>query len=358
MVDERTSGPRVGVASTGKDPERFEKMQLASSNPTPRVVMSLPQGKAPHASLPDLRPGDRLLVSAELEVTTDCRRQQPDCVGKPYGYAPQVEATLLLASGRSVASLEPDRARKLGKKQRKRCTHERHHDVLVFDNVVYDVPKGGLPWSGQSCTNLAISASHSHAKKGEFLVIGQHDPGGVIKGDMGGISVVRLRPGQQTLPRPLRTAHRRVRRLPVVKGQRAVIYSQKLEGLKRGEQLSVRAKVNASTAHLSYPARMTTEIVLAGGPDDSDPGGEAKRVTPESPQICRGNGFNCLPAESPQPAQKAGAIRIVRDAKAPLYVNVFLVTGDPLGQAKSGDELRIVEGGFLEVMRYPAELAG
>jgi hypothetical protein len=41
-----------------------------------------------------------------------------------------------------------------------------------------------------------------------------------------------------------------------------------------------------------------------------------------------------------------------------LYVNVFVVVGDPLRRAKSGDELRFVEGGFLEVRRYPAELAG
>jgi hypothetical protein len=358
-VAERPSNEAgVRVASTGKEPERFKKLRITSSKPTPRTAMSLAQGTSIHRSLPDLRPGDQLLVSAELEVTTDCENQQPSCAGSPYGYAPRAEAMLLLASGVSRAAPEPDRARKVGKKQVRRCTHARHHDVFVFDNVPYTVPQAGLPWRGSSCINLAIGASNPKAKSGHFLLIGQHEPNGTVKGDMGGISVVRLRPAGLSLPRPLRTAQRQARALAVITGGRAVVYSQKLEGLRRGEQLSVRAKVNMSTAHLSYPARATTEVVLAGGRDDTDPGAEAQRITGRSPQICRGNGFNCLPRESPEAAQKAGAIGIVKGANDPLYVNVFVVVGDPLRRAKSGDELRFVEGGFLEVMRYPAELAG
>jgi hypothetical protein len=156
----------------------------------------------------------------------------------------------------------------------------------------------------------------------------------------------------------LRTTERRALILPIVTGQKTVVYSQQLAGLERGEQLAVRAWVRTSTANLGYPARVTTEIVLASDPAAANPGAEAKRVVPDSPQICRGNGFNCLPADSPATSRKAGSIRIVRDARVPLYANVVVTTGDPLRRAAPGHALSVLDGGFLEVVRYPAELEG
>jgi hypothetical protein len=94
--------PRVAVASTGRNPELLQTVPISTRNRKPKVVVFLPQLQAPHASLPDLRPGDRPLVSAELEVTTDCAKQQSDCVKEPYRYQPMVEASLVLANGAAV----------------------------------------------------------------------------------------------------------------------------------------------------------------------------------------------------------------------------------------------------------------
>jgi hypothetical protein len=357
MTPQPTAPPRVGVAATGADAELFQKLRISSSNPTPKVVMRLGQGGEPHASLPDLHPGDRLLVSAELQVTTDCSTQHEGCAGAPYRYAPNVAATLLVAKRDSTATAGPRKGFALDVVTR-RCKHERHHEVLAFDNLEFVVPDGGLPWSGSSWVNVALAAAHRRATRGHHLLIGQNEPDGSVQGDMGGISVVRLRPPDQTTPAPLRTTERRALTVPVVVGQKAVVYSQRLDALERGEQLAVRANVNTSSAHLGYPVRVKTEVVLSTSATDPDPGAEARRVTPAGPRICRGNGHNCLPAATADASPKVGAIRIVRNAGAPLYVNVVLTVGDPLRRAAPGQALNVVEAGFLEVVRYPAALAG
>jgi hypothetical protein len=356
MSAQPTSRPRVAVASTGADAELFEKLRIATADPTPKVVMRLAQGGEPHASLPDLRAGDRLLVSAELEVTADCAKQQSDCVGKPYEYAPNVETTVLLTGGASVATASPNRGIAL-RTRRRPIGHQRHHEVFVFDNLPFVVPAGGLPWRRSTWINVAISAANPKATSRDVLIIGQQNEGGVVSGDMSGISVIHLRPARQTTPQPLRALGLRATELPVVKGQRVVVYSQQLDGLRKGEQLAVRAKVNTTTAHLGYPARVKTEVLLSTRATSPDPGAEARRVT-ASPQICRGNGHNCLPTATLDPSRKVGVTRILKDANAPLYVNVVVVTGDPFGKAHPGHALNILDGGFLEVVRYPAELAG
>ena len=347
------------MASTGKDAETDLTLGIASSKPAPRVRMSLPDSGPDHASLPDLRPGDRLMVSAELEVTADCRRQQSDCTGTPYRFDPKVEVSLLLAGGDGVAT-PGGRAVRIGRPQRRAVTHDRHHDVFVFDNVPFTVPAGGLPWGGPSFVNVAVAAWDRRARSGQVLIVGQNNPGGRPSGNMGGISVTRLRPGGQRQPAPLRTAQRQITSLAVVTGQpqKATIYSQRLDDLKTGEQLRVRARVDTSTSNLSYPVRSTVEVFLSDDPAGTSPGNEARRVCPDGPQICRANGKNTLPGDNPMTSKKAGVKRIVKDARVPLYVNVMVTDGDPEQQAQPGDALAIDPGGFLEVTRFPARLAG
>jgi len=353
--------PKVAVASTGKNAERFLKLDIEASKPKPRVVMSLRQGGAAHASLPDLRPGDRLLVSAELEVTTDCPRQQSDCAKKPYGFDPEVEVALLLTNGAGEAVPAAGSAISLGQPVRRTVTHHRHHDVFVFDNAEFVVPGSGLPWNGPSFINATIASWHPQAKQDQVLIIGQNNPGGRPSGDMGGISVARFRPGTETFPNPLRVQKRQITTLRVITGQpqKGIVYSQRLPNLKAREQLRVRAGLKTSSAHLGYPVRTTVEVLLSTDPAGTDPGGEAKRVCPESPQISRGNGKNTLPGDNPMSSLKTGVMRIVKDARDPLYVNVMLTDGDPEHKAGPGDALSILPaGGFLAVTRYSAAMAG
>ena len=350
----------MAVASTGKDAEKLLELQIAASKPAPTVAMTLPGSGPDHASVPDLRPGDRLLVSAELEVTTDCPRQQSDCAGRPYGFDPQVEVGLVLADGGGVARPGGGRALALGAPQRRKVTHRRHHDVFVFDNVSFTVPAGGLPWNGPSFVNATIAAWHARARSGQVLIVGQNNPGGTPSGDMGGISLARFRPGRQRQPAPARTEQRLITALPVITGQpqKGVVYSLLLDDLETDEQLRVRANVKTSSAHLGYPVRTTVEVFLSEDPTATQPGNEAKRVCPDSPEISRGNGRNTLPTDNPMSSPKTGVKRIVKDARVPLYVNVMVTNGDPEHRAQPGDSLRIRSGGFLAVTRYPPRLAG
>ena len=75
--------------------------------------MSLGPDRRDIASLPDLAPGDRLEVTAEVEVTTDCARAGAGCVGSPYGFAPMVRARLLLARDRNVTEVAAGRGLRL-----------------------------------------------------------------------------------------------------------------------------------------------------------------------------------------------------------------------------------------------------
>jgi hypothetical protein len=93
----------VAVAcTTGKNSELKETIAITRHpGRDRRLVMRLAErhGRS-FTRLPKLRPGDRLRVTAEVEVTTDCETANPACVGSPYGYAPIVTATLLLTGDR------------------------------------------------------------------------------------------------------------------------------------------------------------------------------------------------------------------------------------------------------------------
>jgi hypothetical protein len=354
---------KVAVASTGKNAQKRLKRPIAGSQPPPWAAMTLPGDgppPPPHARLPDLRPGDRILVSAELEVTTDCQ-QPPGCAGTPYGYDPEVAFGLVLAASKTAATPDPAIAIPLAPPQVRAVTHERHHDVFVVDNAAFTVPPNGLPWSGPSFVNATFAAWHPQAQQGQVLIIGQNSPSGRPKGDMCGLSVARLRPGTLTQPTALRTERRHAPTIPVITSnpQKRVVYSKRLDNLKRREQLRIRAQVKTRSAHLGYKVRTTVDVFLSEGQTSTDPGNEAKRVCPDDdPQITRGNGKNTLPTDNPLSSSKVGVKRIVKDARVPLYVNVMVTTGDPDRRAGPGDALNIVPGGFLAVTRYPPGLAG
>ncbi len=353
----------MAVASTGKNAQKFLRLPIASSKPAARSVMSTPRDGTPpppHARLPDLHPGDRMLLSAELEVTTDCERP-PGCTDTPYRYDPQVEFGLILADGAAVADPSAGSVINLAPFQRRTVTHERHHDVFVFDNAAFTVPSGGLPWNGPSYLNATVGAWHAQAQQDQIAIMGQNNPSGRPGGDMCGLSVVRLRPGTIAQPTAIRTQRRQITSVPVITGraQKRIVYSQRLDNLKSDEQLRIRAGLKTSSAHLGYKVRTTVEVFLSTDPSSINPGNEAKRVCPDQdPRISPRNGKNTLPTDNPMDSPKTGVKRIVRNARVPLYVNLMVTSGDPDRKAGAGDTMRIVPGGFLAVTRYPAALAG
>ena len=50
-------------------------------------------------------------------------------------------------------------------------------------------------------------------------------------------------------------------------------------------------------------------------------------------------------------------LRVTKDMRT-MFINTVLETGDPRQVARSGDQLRILDGGFQRVTRYGPELDG
>jgi hypothetical protein len=347
------------VASTGSDSELVKTIPITSRpGQSPRVVMSLGKGHRSTTSLPDLAPGDRLDATAELEVTTDCEERQPGCVGSPYGYDPVVQARLLLA-GDPRETESGDKALALSATKSETCTHRRHHAVIVFADAGRRVPDRGLPWSGPSWINFVLSAHHPDARAGDRLLVGENEPDGTVKGDRGRINAVRLRPASQHAIAPLRETRRRATAIPLGKKE-TVIYSQPLEHLAEDAQLAVRAKLLTDAARLLHPARVTTRLFLADDPSQTHPGRHASRVAAFRGTITEPNGFNCTPEHSPCTTRKVGIARITRSPGMRLFINLVAVGAVPpqFGRARRSDVLAVRDGGFVEVVRYPARLKG
>jgi hypothetical protein len=239
-------------------------------------------------------------------------------------------------------------------------THSEHHNVIVFPRAVVRIPERNPPtWlADRPHVNLVLDAHHPQAQDGQVLLVGQNEPDGSVLGDQAQLSVLRFRPARSQPAPQLRTAARRVREIPVEAGRRTVVYSLELDRLEEGEQLFVRLVMPTSAAHLGYPARISTRVFLADTKSDEDPGGQARAVGAFRGQISKLNGFNCLPSKSPCTTRKAGALSILRSAERALFVNVVAVSSDPFGGARPGDALRVLEGGVLEVTRYPASARG
>jgi hypothetical protein len=345
----------VRVGSTGGRAERFEKLPIAT---TPGRVRKVGLWLGPDEGqprLPEIRRGDRLLVSAEFQLTTDCKAAQSDCVQAPYTYKPYVTSQLLLTADPALTR-PGERAVAITEPRREQLSHERHHHVIVYDHKPYVVRE--LPWEGKLYLSLVLSAHHPSARPNQILIVGQNDPGGVIVRDMATLSAVRLRGLTQSDAKQHERRRLENRSIPVVKGERRVVYTQPLEGLKKGEQLSIRSRVESSAQGLRGPARASVRVFLADSEADTGPGEHAKQVSASRADISRKNGTNRLPRESRGTSVKAGVLRITKDPEKTLFVNTLLETGDPLKVARPGDALKLLDGGFQRVARYKAELDG
>jgi hypothetical protein len=361
IVPPRSNQPRalVRVASTGTKPEIVDRVRIVRSR-RPRgertVVLALGPDSKTDLPLPAVKPGDRLRIFVELEVTTDYQRRVAGSIGNPYRYAPEIEATLLLAADARASEPEAGRARAVGPVWRGACSHRKHHRLIYFADVGYTVPNGGLGWHEETYVNVTLRAADAKARSGQFLLVGQNQQQPVVGQDMGGIRVVQLRPRTQPKPKPVQTTSLRVRGVPTNE-RKVVAYSRRLAGLTAGEQLLVRGRVVASAARLGYPARLTTRLFVAEREAQVEPGGSAQTLISWNGHLSKPNGSNCLPEEGRQTFLKFGVARVLKSTTKPLYVNLVAVSGDPTGQARSGDRLPLLSGGYLEVTRYPANRA-
>ncbi len=355
----------VRTGTTGNDSEIARTVPIGKgAGAERRVVMSLQAG-----NLGDLRDGDRLDASAEVEVSVclkpnELHRSSRPCIGRTYGYDPSVRAELVLAEGTRAdgVSLGSDRLT---------CAQSQpnrnHHCVLVIDGGIDIDEAAALPCNPETChINLVLSARDGKARRGHKLVVGADSGGRAVNGDKGRINFIRYRPGSQQREQPLATSARRRSSLPIAQEggdpKDRVVYSVELGGLRAGEQLVIDGRMVARIGRHPYNVFQTNSLVLSENPDSTSREGWPERVGDLNGQIAEANGFNCTQGDSahedPCTARKVGVLEITRDSPKTLYVN--LVTGmaaqaDFDNRHHAGDTAKVLDDGFLRVYRYPAD---
>jgi hypothetical protein len=353
-------GPRVMVATTGSDSERRRKVRITKRPGPGKVVMSM----GPDV-LPSLSTGDRLVSTAELEVTTDCAQPHAGCVGTPYKYNPFLSVRLLLAStGRTTGGEGTLEIGSVGRKCNQRDLG--HHCEIVFPGSSLDIA-GQVPCAPSSCfLNMVVESHQRRAKRGNRLLIGENEPDGSVQGDHGRLNVTRFSPGAQPQVAPVGTTTALATSIPVVKGDGVVVYSQQLDGLERNDQLAASASMTTDVEHLAYGPLVRSRLILALDASATKPGKEVKLLT-EDPkaELTEANGFNCTQRKPRCLTRKVGVITMSEDAEdasglpIPLYVNLVVDTANPGSTDRPSDVVTIDPlGGGLQVTRYPASMKG
>jgi hypothetical protein len=347
----------VRVATTGNDSERVETLAITSEPGTrPRSVVSL----AP-LLLGELERGDRVRVTAELQVTGDCASRVPRCVGRPYHYDPMVRARLILArdarstSGPSIARLE-----------RETCTQRRpqyeHHCVLVFTDAGLDIgDPERLPCRPDAChINLVADAHHPRADPGDRIMVGGLRPDGTIPQDRGRINVVRFR-GVAPAGFPPQATRTPLHRLLRPDLKRRTVISKRLPRLAAGEQLAASALMRLDVRTVPYAVRTSARLILADSPRATRQSALVKHIALGQGEISENNGSTGPHFEGVCTTRKVGVAEIRRDAvdaqgnQVPLYVNLVTVLGPKVRRAHASDRV-LLRGAEISVKRFPAEL--
>jgi hypothetical protein len=356
------SSSKVEVATTGDKSELLETLPITKQpSKSARVVMSMTPNQ-----LPSLQTGDQLEVSAEVEVTTDCRAPTSECVREPYEFNPKVGARLVLAASPDTASgLEIAPRQEIVCRQK--IPDRQHHCVMVLTPAPLQVDLGALPCGTANChINLVMDTFHRRGSvKRNVLLVGANNRNGRIVQDKGRVNAVRTRPGTPPVvppPPPVGTsevgnADRLTTGLTVDPPGEAVVYSQQLDALRDGDQLAVQAGVTTDVTFLAHNVNVSSKIVLADDPFSTIPGVEGGDVARHDGEITENNGFNCTHKTTPCATVKRGVAEIRRDATIPLYVNVVVNIGR-IGGEPGASVLPITEAGGLTVTRYPAEQKG
>ena len=355
------------TCTNSKTPAELEEAIPITPKPdgARKVVMSLGRGTGSGTEVPKLLPGDRVRVTAELEVTTDCRESGKGCYrnpkaggdAHPYEYHPGVSARLLLSGDPNALGAEGETIQLAGPREAE-VSHQEHHKLFVFSDGDYVVPAEGLPWDGESYVNLVLDAHHDAAGGGDVLLIGENEPDGSVGRGKGRINLVRRKP-ECPEGRRLRNDRVRAPRLPIETGRKPVVYSQPVGKLAADEQLVIEATLRTRATGLNYPVRISTRLLLADSPTQWDTGGEASRVARFGGQIAEHNGFNFnLGDDAVADSHKVGVLRAERDSRKDLYVNLVADCGDPFERSLIGDVVEVLEDGYLSVTSFGPELYG
>jgi hypothetical protein len=315
-----------------------------------RVVMRLEPG-----DIPKLERGDRLIVPAEVQVTTRCDVGQtaPGC-----NYNPKVGAQILLTGSRGDTDPSGGRSKALSDVKTLSCTRGEHHCMFVFrpgdTNRRID---GGfdLPCvRDNTChINLVMWAWHPDARAGgvDRVLVGANErnflENGIVEQDRGRTMVIRERGISGDDRRRRETSGGGDRNVPT-DASPVVVYSHKLKkgNLKAGEQFVVEAKVPVS---VGSRARFSTRMFVTKNANETDGSGLGKIAPGE---IGEHNGINCTPSNSPCTVRKVAVFRATGNIDGPVYVNLVAKSAVPGGGNASVTVKR--NKGWLRSTRYRA----
>jgi hypothetical protein len=350
----------VKVATTGDRSELVETIPITKKpQVSPRVIMSLTPGV-----LGAIQNGDQLEISAEAEITTDCRFESSECIGQPYDFNPKIGARIVISTSTTTAAgFEVVPRQEVNCRQK--TPNRQHHCVFTLQPAPIQVDLATLGCPATGCfVNLVMDAWHKRGSpKRNVILIGANNRNGKIKQDKGRLNAIRTRnPQVSPPPDPLGTFtvgsdQPTTNAISLNPEATAVIYSVELGGLSRGEQLAVRAGLTTDVALLNHNANVSTKVVLGDTPTDTIPGAIGSTVIPYKGELTENNGFNCTKKQTPCPSNKVGVVEVKRNAPAPLYANLVLnVSG--FGHAAPGTFLPIPPSGGIAVTRYPASASG
>ena len=367
--DGATSKPAIGsvrFATTGDNSEIRDTVPIARRKwAKKRVVMSIGPG-----ALPSFHRHDVLRTSGEVQITTTCIEfGAPRCIGRHYGFSPREDARIVLANRREANGGKG--AEVIAETHSVRCHQQRpprnHHCVLVFPPGPTTIRHPHrLPCRPSSChLNLVVEANHKHARDGQVIVVGEDTPGGSVGQDKGRLNAITL---QKHVPPPkrYRTTNVRSHSIPIApsgKAGRRVIYSQRINNLRRGDVIEASARHLVTISSLPYPAYVGTDLILTRGPHSVSPTGAAKGAVSTGGHLSEANGFNCTHGpsayRSPCRTRKAGAARISHTIARnghpiPLYLNVVCAGAPKRAQPGPNDAMRVLSDGSLVVRRYRA----
>ena len=352
-------------ASTGNHSEIRETLPIAEHKwGQKRVAMTIPPSR-----LPTLRRGDVLRTTGEVQLSTTCVDFKAfRCIGRPYAFSPREDARIVLASRRGATG--GDHVMAIAQARSLRChqplPNRNHHCVLVLPPTETRIRHPNrLPCRPADCRlNLVVEADHPRARAGQVVLVGADRPNGTVRQDKGRLNATLLHGPVDS--KRFRTAERRSRSVPIApsgKAGRRVIYSQRINKLRKGDVIEASARDLLTIASLRYPVFMGTDVVLARGPHAVSSAGIPRQVATGNGDLTEQNGFNCTHGPSayrdPCRTRKAGAVRVVRNVRrhghpVPLWVNL-VAAGAPKGAVpRHGDRMRVLPRGELVVRRYRA----
>ena len=371
----------IAAAAAGEETgEPSSKVLVASTEASAETLQTLPITREARGevvaslrpdAVPDLQPGDQLEVSAEVEVTTDClrrnRKRENECRGKAYRFNPRIGARLVLNENAGAIEGVPLSPR-TESSCRQRLTAREHHCYISLTSPPVLVSEQTLPCVTGTCRiNLVMDASNPQARRGNVVLLGGNKGKEKVKQDKASIDVVRIRPPEPSEASPSLPNGTTVDLTtePMIDGlsldhppRKAVVYSQRLEDLREGDQLAARARMFTGIRQLRHNANISARIVLADGPLNPNPVLGEGEMAKEEGEITENNGLNCTQPTTPCVTVKAGVLKVERDYPGSLYINLVLSVGRVGGRAPGDNLVTVQDGGHLEVVRYPAAQKG